>query len=152
MSNIDVLVATEEIKSLKARHFRCIDAKDWEGLAAVFAPDAQFDISEDIPGCVVVGRDKILETVRPPLTGCVSVHHGHCPEITITSDTTATGIWAMEDMLRWNEDAGAPIRTLHGYGHYIEAYRKIDGAWHIQTMTLTRLRVDTTGWDSDNQA
>ena len=146
MTDIEKLMAMEEIKALKARYFRCVDGKDWEGFAAVFAADAAFDISQDVPGCILVGIEKILETVRPPLQGCVSVHHGHCPEISITSETTAEGIWAMEDMLRWNEGAASPVHAMHGYGHYLETYRKIDGAWRIQTMKLTRMRVDVTGW------
>jgi hypothetical protein len=69
------------------------------------------------------------------------VHHGHTPEIDITSATTATGTWAMEDVLRW-PDSG-PLRSLHGYGHYHETYERVAGQWYIKTITLTRLRVDT---------
>ena len=75
-----------------------------------------------------------------PLTGGVSVHHGHCSEIEITSDTTAKGFWAMEDMCRRGEESISPVRALHGYGHYIETYQRIASRWHI--MKLTRLRVD----------
>jgi hypothetical protein len=142
MNDVERLVAIEDIKNLKARYFRCVDTKDWAGFASVFAPDALFDISQDVPGCVLVGPEKIVEAASGPLTGCVSVHHGHCPEIEITSDTTATGIWAMEDMLRWAEGTNSPIRSLHGYGHYIETYQKIGTKWHIKTMKLQRLRVD----------
>ncbi len=60
----------------------------------------------------------------------------------LTSPTTATGIWAMEDHLWWPE--GSPISTLHGYGHYLETYEVVDGAWKIKTLTLTRLRLDLT--------
>lgn len=145
MTEIERLLALEEIRSLKARYFRCVDTRDWEGFRAVFAPDARFDISDDVPRCVVTGRDAIVTTASVPLEGCVSVHHGHCPEIEITSDTTATGIWAMEDKLRWDAGSASPVRTLHGYGHYIETYERIDGRWHIRTMKLKRLRVDVTG-------
>lgn len=142
MDDLQKLLALEEIKALKARYFRCVDTKDWAGFEAVFAPDAQFDISDDVPGCIISGAAKIRETASVPLTGCVSVHHGHCPEITLTSDTTATGIWPMEDMLRWDEGANAPIRGLHGYGHYHESYQRIDGTWVIKNLKLKRLRVD----------
>jgi hypothetical protein len=142
MNDLEKLVAIEEIKKLKARYFRCADTKDWDGFKEVFAPDALFDISQDVPGCVLVGPDSIATAARVPLTGCVSVHHGHCPEIEITSDTTATGIWAMEDMLRWSQDSESPNRTLHGCGHYMETYEKVRGRWCIKTMKLQRLRVD----------
>ncbi|MEX3854946.1 nuclear transport factor 2 family protein [Paraburkholderia sp. BR10923] len=142
MTDIEKLVAIEEIKQLKARYFRCIDTKNWDGFKSVFASDARFDISDDVPGCILVGREKIEQAVSVPLAECVSVHHGHCPEIEITSGTTASGIWAMEDMLRWEADSAYPNRTLHGYGHYVETYEKIDGRWHIKSMKLQRLRVD----------
>jgi hypothetical protein len=142
MNDLEKLLALEEIKNLKARYFRCVDTKDWPGFEAVFAPDAVFDISDDVPGCILTGPEKIAAAASVPLTGCVSVHHGHCPEIEITSDTTATGIWAMEDMLRWGPQSSSPNQTLHGYGHYVETYEKISGSWHIRTLKLRRLRVD----------
>ena len=142
MNDAQKLMALEDIKALKARYFRFVDTKDWNGFEAVFTPDAQFDISDDIPGCIITGAAKIRDAASVPLTGCVSVHHGHCPEITLTSDTTATGIWPMEDMLRWEDGSAAPIRGLHGYGHYHETYECIDGRWHIKTLKLKRLRVD----------
>jgi len=138
------LLAIEEIKLLKARYFRFVDTKDWTGFASLFAPDAVFDISRDT-GRVFHGPDEITAAASGPLTGCVSIHHGHCPEITLISPDTAEGIWAMEDVLRWAPVGEAPARTLHGYGHYFETYRKIAGAWKIQTMRLDRLRVDRSG-------
>jgi hypothetical protein len=142
MNDLDKLLAIEEIKKLKARYFRCVDTKDWEGFKAVFTPEALFDISQDVPGCILTGPESIAATVSAPLTGCVSVHHGHSPEIELTSDTTATGIWAMEDMLRWDQDSAYPNQTLHGYGHYFETYERLRGRWLIKKMKLQRLRVD----------
>jgi len=142
LEGIKALFAIEEIKKLRARYFRCVDTKDWEGFAAVFAPDAVFDISDDVPGCILTGGDAIARAAGEPLTGCVSVHHGHGHEIELTSETTATGICAMEDILRWSPDSERPNMTLHGYGHYLDSYEKIDGRWLIKTMKLKRLRVD----------
>ena len=63
--------------------------------------------------------------------------------ITLTSPTTATGIWALEDRLWWPE--GSPISSMHAFGHYHETYERLDGEWYIKTMTLTRLhRMVTT--------
>jgi hypothetical protein len=141
VNDIEKLLAIEEIKNLKARYFRCVDTKDWHGFKAVFAPDARFDITDDVAGCVLVGPE-IADKVSGLLAGCDSIHHGHCPEIEITSNTTATGIWAMEDLLRWGEES--PNQTAHGYGHYFETYEKASGRWYIKTMKLRRLRVDVT--------
>ena len=82
---------------------------------------------------IVRGNELIAEYVRGHVDPVTTVHHGHMPEIEITSPTTATGIWSMEDMLRWPE--GSPIAAMHGYGHYHETYEKIDGQWRIASCT-----------------
>jgi hypothetical protein len=143
--NLDELTAIEAIKALKARYFRCMDTKDWAGFADQFAPDAAMDISGEMRGArdddgIIRGRADIAAFVRGAIDEVTTVHHGHTPEITIVSPTTATGIWAMEDTLRWPD--GAPISSLHGYGHYHETYEYIGGRWLIASTTLTRLRVD----------
>ena len=154
--------AIEEIKQLKARYFRCMDTKDWAGYLAVFTPDAVIDSSwaytpTDLngnpipvdgvmppapnPAWISDGIAKFIDDLAVTLTGVVTTHHGHMPEITITSPTTATGIWSMEDMLRWPK--GSAIREMHGYGHYRETYERTSAGWRIKTLKLTRLRVDT---------
>jgi hypothetical protein len=121
-----------------------MDTKDWDGYAQVFAPEAVLDVSGEsaVPDDegIVRGNVTIAEYVRSQVDPVTTVHHGHMPEITITSPTTATGIWSMEDMLRWPENM--PIGEMHGYGHYHETYEMVDGQWRIATCTLTRLRVD----------
>ena len=67
----------------------------------------------------------------------VTVHQCHTPEIDLTSETEASGIWAMEDMLRFPDGS-----ELHGYGHYHERYQKDENNWLIKASTLTRLRLD----------
>ena len=117
--------ALEEIKQLKARYFRTLDTKDWEGMRAVFADDLVMDTSSS-GGGVVEGADKFMAFLSQVLADVVSVHHGHMPEIELTSPTTARGIWAMNDLLRWPNG-----RELRGYGHYHETYALIDGRWKI---------------------
>jgi hypothetical protein len=141
VNDIEKLWAIEEIKNLKARYFRCVDTKDWPGFQAVFAPDGRLDFADDVAGRVLIGPE-IADEVSRLLAGCDSIHHGHCPEIEITSDTTATGIWAMEDLLRWGDESSN--QTAHGYGHYFETYEKARGRWYITETKLRRLRVDVT--------
>jgi uncharacterized protein (TIGR02246 family) len=128
----------EAIKQLKARYFRTMDTKDWSGMRAVFTDDVVMDTSES-GGGVITGADDFIAFLRETLADVVTVHHGHMPEIEITSPTTATGIWSMEDMLRWPNGM-----ELHGYGHYHETYTKTDGGWRIASTKLTRLRSDFT--------
>lgn len=139
MDDIETILATLAIERLKARYFRCMDTKDWAGFEAVFAPDAVMDMQEEA-GDLIRGAPEIAAYVRAQVGHVETVHHGHMPEIEITSPTTATGIWAMEDLLRW--PPGGPIDSLHGWGHYHETYERIDGDWRIASLCLTRLRRD----------
>jgi len=132
----------EAIRQLKARYFRTMDTKDWSGMRAVFTDDVVMDTSSS-GGGVIAGADEFLAFLEPTLRDVVTVHHGHMPEIEITSPTTATGIWAMEDMLRWPDGT-----EMHGYCHYHETYEKVDGEWRIKTSTLTRLRTDFRAADA----
>ena len=146
MEPVERLMATEEIKQLKARYFRCMDTKDWAGFEQVFAADAVMDMSSEMRdqttrGGITRGAAQIAAMVRTVVGPVVTVHHGHMPEIEITSPRSARGVWAMEDKLRWPE--GSSVRTMHGYGHYHETYERTDDGWRIKTITLTRLRVDT---------
>jgi hypothetical protein len=76
------------------------------------------------------------------LEGVATMHHCHTPELTVTSATTATGIWAMEDLLVF-----ADGREMHGAGHYRETYEKQDGSWRIKTLHLTRTILRMSGGD-----
>lgn len=155
LSDVERLLAIEEIKNLKARYFRAMDTKDWDALGTVFAPDAVFDFREAVIDPVdgqdtgqgpepVVGGDAIVAAISEALSTVNSVHHGHMPEIEITSETTAIATWPMEDVIRrLNVDLRPPSAKsgFKGYGYYHETYVRIDGAWRIKTSKLTRLRV-----------
>jgi ketosteroid isomerase-like protein len=140
MEPIERLLAIEEIRRVKARYFRVMDAKDWDGFAEVFCDDATMDMTP-IGGPITHGNLAIAEFVRGVIGDVLTVHHGHMPEIDVRTATTADGIWAMEDLLRWPA-AGGRSQTLHGWGHYHETYEKRNGEWRVKTLTLTRLRND----------
>ncbi len=126
----------EEIRQLKARYFRCMDTKDWDGLAAVFTDDVEIDMTGEGAG-VTHSVAEYMPFLRDAIEEVTTVHHGHMPEITFTSPDTATGIWSMEDQLWW--PPGSPIAHLHGFGHYHETYERTAGGWRIKTMRLSRL-------------
>jgi hypothetical protein len=129
----------ESIKQLKARYFRLMDTKDWDGLAGVFTPGVRIDMINE-GGHVTNSVDEYLPFLVSQIGPAITVHHGHMPEISILADDEATGVWAMEDELWWPE--GSPVAYVHGYGHYHETYVKRDGEWRISEMTLTRLHRD----------
>ena len=137
------LLELEAIKRLKARYFRCLDNKDWEGWAKVFTEDAtlEFDLAVStlgrpgMPAPKLVGREVLVKEVSRLLAVSETVHHGHMPEIELLSDSQARGIWAMQDIVDYGHN------VLHGYGHYHETYAKKDGEWRISSSHLTRIRV-----------
>ena len=130
------LLEIEAIKQLKARYCRLLDTKDWAGFRALFTDDAVVDTTGS-GGPRLTSADEFVGYVSTSLGESVTVHHVHAPEITLTSDSTADGIWAMEDRVKFADD-----RDLTGFGHYTETYAKLDGQWRITSSTLTRLRVD----------
>ena len=141
MDEIERMTAIEDIRRLKARYFRCLDTKEWDGFRDVFAADAEMDMRPEAgERGLVQGNQAIADFVRGVVGDVETVHHGHMPEIDLTSATTATGVWAMEDLLRW--PAGGPFGSMHGWGHYHETYTKEGDSWRIQTLSLTRLRRD----------
>ena len=134
----------EAIKQLKARYFRTLDTKDWAGMRRVFTDDVVVDTSE-AGGEVVTGADEFLTFLQHVLDATVTVHQGHMPEIELTSSTTATGVWALNDIVIWPNGT-----RLDGYGHYHEQYAKgSDGTWRIASSKLTRLHVDMHVPDQD---
>ena len=128
----------EAIKQLKARYFRSMDTKDWDAMRRVFTDDAVIDTTAS-GGAVIAGADAFLDFLRATLADTVTVHHGHMPEIELTSPTTATGIWALQDFIVWPNGT-----RLVGFGHYREVYRKTGDRWQIASSTLTRLHMNIT--------
>ena len=126
----------DQIHQLKARYFRLMDTKEWELLRDVFTVDVRIDTTED-SGTVIDGVDEYLPFLISQIGDVVTAHHGHMPEISFVDDDHATGIWAMEDELWWPE--GQPIKYLHGYGHYHEAYSRTPQGWKISSLRLTRV-------------
>lgn len=126
----------EAIKQLKARYCRLMDMKDWVAYRRCFTDDVTMDTTNS-GGNVIIGADDFLIFLIAAIGDVVTVHQCHTPEIDVTSATEASGIWAMEDMLRFADGT-----ELHGYGHYHERYQKEGDDWLIKACTLTRLRLD----------
>lgn len=132
------LAEIEQIKCLKARYCRLLDNKDWHNWRSLFADDFHSDTSGS-GGRDIVGADEFVAYVRSSLGNAkrATVHQVHAPEIEILSDSEASGIWALEDIVRF-----FPGLNLNGFGHYHETYIKTDGRWLIRSSRLTRLRMD----------
>jgi uncharacterized protein (TIGR02246 family) len=126
----------EAIKRLKARYFRTMDTKDWAAMRQVFTDDVVIDTSA-AGGGITNGAKEFMDFLQGVLAGAVTVHQGHMPEIDLTSATTATGIWALHDVVIWPDGT-----RLDGYGHYHDTYEKGVDGWRITSSTLTRLHTD----------
>ncbi|GAB3008618.1 nuclear transport factor 2 family protein [Mycobacterium bourgelatii] len=138
MDAATTLSEIEAIKQLKARYCRFLDTKRWDEWRELFTDDFVSDTTQS-GGKRIAGADEFVAFVRN-IFGKPSrptVHQVHAPEIELTSATTATGVWALEDVVRL-----APGVNLNGRGHYHETYEKVDSQWRIKSSTLTRLRED----------
>ena len=140
MTDLERLLALEEIKTLKARRDRAVDTKDWDTYLALHAPDHEshndgFDHWKS--------AEEMIANVRKLLPeGKISVHHSHTPEISFESPTKAKGIWAMEDNIFWKEDGEQ--HWLHGFGFYHETYEKRGDKWLFTRRQLKRTHVITS--------
>ncbi len=128
----------EAIRQLKARYCRLMDTKDWAGYRQLFTVGVVVDTTES-GGGVVRGADAFLTFLVDAIGDVTTVHQCHTPEIELTGRSTASGVWAMEDMLRWPDGS-----ELHGYGHYHDTYEKSATGWRIASSRLSRLRMDFT--------
>lgn len=139
MTDLERLLAIEDIRNLKARRIRAMDEKRWSDYEAMHVED---HVSDTYGGEPAIGAHANAQRLSQVLADVVSVHHAHTPEITITGPDTAEGVWAMEDMLFWKQ--ADQDHWLHGYGHYQERYRKTPDGWKFCYRRLTRLRVETS--------
>lgn len=138
LDTADTLAEIEAIKQLKARYCRYLDTKRWDDWRQLFTDNFVSDTSP-AGGKLISGADEFVAFVRGTLgkPSQPTAHQVHAPEIELTSEMTATGVWALQDVVRLS-----PGINLLGHGHYHETYEKVDGRWLIKTSTLTRLRED----------
>jgi bile-acid 7alpha-dehydratase len=129
----------EAIKRLKYKYLRCLDLKLWSELAECFAEDA---VSAYSGGKYSFdGRDAIMEFLEKAMgaPSFLSSHTVHHPEIEFTSESTATGIWALHDVVI---ETKADI-VIQGAAFYHDEYVKVDGEWKIRSTGYERTYEET---------
>lgn len=136
MSDIERLVAVDDLKRLKSRRDRAVDMKDWATFEALHAPEHRSHNDGYEPWNSAA---ELVANVKKGLEGVTTIHHSHTPDITFQSRVKASGIWAMEDNLYWMQ--GDQEHWLHGYGFYHETYEKRNGQWVFTTRQLKRICV-----------
>jgi hypothetical protein len=135
MTDLERMVALEDLFRLKGRRDRALDTKDWETYIALHVPD---HVSENEGEQPRHGARENAEGVAKILEGVLTVHHSHTPEIVFESATTARGVWGMEDLLF---DEASKRLLLHGFGFYHERYEKRGGEWLFCWRQLRRTLV-----------
>ena len=110
----------EALRTLKAQYCRFLDTRDRDGWRSLFADDlvVRLDMAPATLGGdpqtapPIEGADTFVSYTLGALDGVRSVHHVHTPEIELTSDDTATGIWAMEDLLVFPDGIAGGVQKL----------------------------------------
>ena len=125
----------EAIKRLKYRYCRCLDEKRWEELEQCLAEDATSAYGDGAYS--FVGRAAIMKFLRESLGphSRISAHRVQHPEIELTSPTTATGVWALDDVVI---ETSANI-TIRGAAFYRDEYVKLGAEWKIKHTGYNRL-------------
>ena len=124
----------EAIKQVKYRYFRCLDTKDWDGIRETLAEDARS--AYDGGKYSYDGREAIVQFLKDALGNpkVVSRHHGHHPEIELTSNASARGVWYLEDYVLFRETNV----VVRGAAFYHDEYEKIGDRWLIKSTGYER--------------
>lgn len=126
----------EEIKILKHRYFRAIDTGDWDLFDTLFTDDVACTYNGGTYKVSFKGAAAMGEFMRNSFhSGAAAMHHGHMPEITITGDNSASGIWYLEDVFI---DIEKDDHTF-GTAIYTDTYRREGGVWKIATTHYDRV-------------
>ncbi len=124
MSDLEWLVALEEIRQLKARRDRYADAHDWQAYQDLHAPD---HVSENVGFPSWTSSEEMIANVSAIMDTMTTVHHSYDAEIVFDTPDSARGIWAM---------LGGQVAPAEGdptwrldFGYYHESYARRDGRW-----------------------
>lgn len=142
MSDLEWIVAIEEIRQLKAQRDRYVDAHDWDGYAALHAPD---HVSHHAPDPSLgsapepwTSVDQMMDNIRQHMPeGFFTAHHSYDPEFAFETPTRARAIWAMTAASVRTHASGEPGWSI-GYGYYFETYEKRDDLWYFTSRRWQR--------------
>jgi SnoaL-like domain len=140
MLTLQQLSDLEEIKKLKYR-------SQLDLLEACFTEDARIWLANGkyartgIAAIMDFYRDLLM-----PAPSFISTHMVGHPEITFTGETTATGIWRVEDIVHFTEANPMILgfeakrgEILQGAANYYDEYVRRDGSWKILSTGYVRI-------------
>jgi hypothetical protein len=132
---MDTAAELEAIRRLKYAYFRTLDLKEFDQLGALLTEDATAAYEDGTT--VLKGRDAIVSWLQSVLgdPGIVTEHHGHHPEVTLSSDTEAQGTWYLQDRVI----VPAADLEIGGTAFYEDRYRRTAEGWRIAHTGYTRV-------------
>ena len=155
----DQLVDLELIKRLKYRYARCLDLKLFDEVGECFIPEATASYGGG--AYTYEGRDAIVEFLRNSMgsTSMLTSHKMHHPEIDFTGADTATGMWALDDVVVLNDFN----LTVRGAAFYTDEYVKAGAEWRIRHTGYKRvyeelapraadITLTASWWDTDGRS
>lgn len=131
---MDDLREIAAIKRVKTKYFGCCDLHLFDELQECFTEDVKTRYHSG--QYAFDGREQLMKFLREAFAATmITSHHGHMPEVELTSPTTAVGIWAMQD---YCIDLAAGT-TLRGAGYYRDEFVKVDGQWESKLISDDRI-------------
>lgn len=126
----------EEIRQLKYAYFRAIDTADLPLLGSLLHEDVTVHFVGGGYEWNLAGRAQYVAAIQANFNNRVAAqHHGHHPEITILSPSSAEGIWYLYDNFY---NLHERIYT-HGTALYRDTYEKVGGKWLLKSTAYRRV-------------
>jgi len=135
-ATLQQLADIEAIKVLKHRYFRAMDTADKALLDTLFAEDLTVDYRGSGYRVQISGKAEMMTFLANSFhSGAVAMHHGNMPEITITGEDSAEGIWYLFDIFIDSERGSQTV----GSAIYKDRYRRENGRWIIAHSEYDRI-------------
>ena len=125
-----------ELCTLKARHLRQLDTRDWTGYADLLTDDYELDVSEGTGLPIVRGRETAMHQIQTQIGTARTVHQAHPPEVTLQGEEARVR-WPVQDRILRGPDQP----SYGGYGHHHDRWVRAGGRWKLAAQKLTRLHV-----------
>jgi len=119
----------EEIRALRIAYGRCLDAKDFDGMAELFTEDGEIAA----PLGVAKGRAAIRKTLVARLDEIPAGYH-YYSNTAIELDGDRATLWVMFAYVQPDSESW-PKAWLTG--HYNDEVVRVDGRWQFERVTIT---------------
>ena len=118
----------EEIRALRIAYGRCLDAKDFDGMAELFTEDGEIAA----PLGVAKGRAAIRKTLVARLDEIPAGYH-YYSNTAIELDGDRATLWVMFAYVQPDSESW-PKAWLTG--HYNDEVVRVDGRWQFERVTI----------------